>query len=265
MENYTKQLQQQATELDKLLREADRRLQANTNYENRRICITNRKTGFQYYEVTQDGKRIYIPKANQAMVRAVAQRDYDQAVRKALVEERHKLNRFLKIYDLDSIEKIYDNLCEARKILVDPMIPTDEIYVQEWKKSHAGQQNEYPMAVTYQTDQGEQVRSKSEKILADLFQKHNIPYSYEPRIMIPGGKSFYPDFALLNIRTRKTIYWEHFGLVSDEDYASKAFSKLRTYEDWGLELGKDILFSTESDSQPLNQKKIEEKIIKYLL
>jgi hypothetical protein len=265
MENYTLQLQQQVEELDKLIQETDTRLKTNTAFDYKRIRVSNRKNGFQYYEVDSNQKRIYIPKEKTAMVQASVQRDYDMAVRKALAEAQYNIKRFLAIYDIHSIENVYNHLCDARKVLVTPIIPTDEAYIQEWKKLHYGQQNDYPMTAYYVTDQGEQVRSKSEKILADLFLKHHIPYTYEPRILLKGGKSACPDFALLNLRTRKTIYWEHFGLASNEEYASKAICKLRFFEDCGFEIGKDILFSIESDSQPLNQKMIEEKIEKHLL
>ncbi len=265
MENYTTQLNQQVKQIEEWIHETDKRIQANAHLRNIKICVTNRKNGHQYYEIDENRKRSYIPKEKAAMVKAVAQLEYDQAVRKALTQERNRIIRFLKTRNMNTIENVYNNLCEARKVLVDPIIPTDKSFIEEWKRTHLGQQNDYPAEKGYLTDQGEMVRSKSEKILADLFLKHGIPYTYEPRIILSGARSLCPDFALLNTKTRRTIYWEHFGLISDGEYAYKAFSKLRTYEDNGLEVGKDILFSIESDAQPLDQKKIEAKIKKYLL
>ena len=264
MENYALKLQQQVKELDKLILEADRRIRTNPAPKNLKIWVTNRKNGYQYYEMDGQGKRRYIPKEKELMVRNAVQREYDQTVRRVLADMRHRIVRFLRTYDTASVENVYHKLCEARKTLVDPIIPTDKSFIEEWKKAHCGQQNEYPMTASYLTEQGEMVRSKSEKILADIFLKHHIPYTYEPRIVLKG-KAFYPDFALLNLRTRKTIYWEHFGRISEGEYATKAFSKLRMYDDCGLEVGKDFLFSSESESQPLDQKKIEEKIGEYLL
>lgn len=265
MEDYLLQLKQQVKQIDQQILDIDSRLKTNSNLADKKICTTNRKNGYQYYEVNEDKTRKYIPKEKLAFAKAVAQRDYDLAVRRALVDVRYKIMRFVKSYDAASIEKVYENLCDARKILVEPIIQTDEEFIQEWKRTHCGQKNEYPMTKSYLTDQGEKVRSKSEKILADLLFKHRIIYTYEPKVILKNGKIFYPDFAALNIRTRRTMYWEHFGLVSNGEYASNALCKLREYEDNGLEVGKDILFTTESESQPFDQKKIEEKIEKYLL
>ena len=265
MEDCSSLLQQQLKELDQLILEADRRIEASSELGTRKIRTTYKKNGYQYYEVNEDKTRKYIPKEKIAFVKAVAQRDYDLAVKRALLDARYKITRFVKSYDAASIEKVYENLCDARKILVEPIIQTDEEFIQEWKRTHCGQKNEYPMTKSYLTDQGEKVRSKSEKILADLLFKHRIIYTYEPKVILKNGKIFYPDFAALNIRTRRTMYWEHFGLVSNGEYASNALCKLREYEDNGLEVGKDILFTIESESQPFDQKKIEEKIEKYLL
>jgi hypothetical protein len=265
MENYAKQLKEQVKQLDKLILEADRRIKVSKAPENKKIVVNTKKTSFQYYEVDGKGKRIYIPKEYRQVVQEVVQHDYNESVKKVLLETRSHINRFLKHYDSDAVENVYNKLCEGRKVFVTPIIPTDEDYVREWKKTHIGQQNSYPMATSYLTEQGEQVRSKSEKILADLFLKHQIPYLYEPQLKLKNGSSIYPDFAVLNLQTRKTIYWEHFGLISDGEYASKALHKLQAYEENGFEIGRDILFTSESSQAPFDIKMVEKKIKAYLL
>ena len=83
--------------------------------------------------------------------------------------------------------------------------------------------------MSIKTKRGEYVRSKSEKILADLFYENGIPYQYEPAFRLINGKLVYPDFVLLNVRERKTFYWEHYGLASDETYSTKNIDKLCLY------------------------------------
>ena len=61
------------------------------------------------------------------------------------------------------------------------------------------------------TERGERVRSKSEKILADYFYSHNIPYKYEHPLYLTGFGIVYPDFTVLSQRTRHEMYWEHNG------------------------------------------------------
>ena len=89
--------------------------------------------------------------------------------------------------------------------------------------------NPFPREGQYLTESGELVRSKSEKILADLFNRHGIPYVYEPEFELDNGYYIYPDFALLNVKERRTIYWEHFGKVNDEDYVMWNIQKVTNY------------------------------------
>ncbi len=198
-------------------------------------------------------------------VKRIVQRDYYQAVLNRLHFTQGKIEKFLKVYDMDSINAVYNNLSDAKKALVAPIIPTDEQYIEIWRKRNTGGLNSFPEEGQFLTIRGEKVRSKSEKILADMFEKSGIPYSYEPQLRINDGKILYPDFALLNVRTRRTIYWEHFGLASDGEYAKNALSKLNSYEQAGFELGNDLIISIETIQKPLDIKQIREKIKRYLL
>ncbi len=265
MKNYSEQLQEQTKELEMLIKEAERRVNKCRLAKDTKVYVSHHKHGFQYYMLDDTGKRVYIRKEQADLVQTTFQRDYDKEVMKTLRHQYNKMVRFLKNYDIDAAARVYDNLCDARKALVNPVIPTDEEFIKKWKESHPGGQNDYPAPAVYLTQQGETVRSKSEKMLADLFLKHGIPYSYEPGLRLNSGKILYPDFVLLNVRTRKTIYWEHFGMASDEVYASKALHKLNAYEESGLEVGTDILYSLESENFPLDFRKVGEKIRKHLL
>jgi len=224
-----------------------------------------RKGRYQYYLKEEGGRRKYIRAADIEVARSLAQRDYDQAISKILQSFKRRLKQFVKLYDIDLIENEYSKLPEARRRLVRPVIIGEEEYVEEWYKKNKGGLNTYHEQGQYMTDKGEYVRSKSEKIIADLFYKYNVPYVYETRYELEGGIYVYPDFITLNIKERRTVYWEHFGLISDGDYAKKTLYKLNQYELSGLIIGEDLLFSMESETSPLNVKEIENKIKKYLL
>ncbi|MCR4999092.1 MAG: hypothetical protein K6A05_04540 [Lachnospiraceae bacterium] len=251
--------------LEEMIIKVDRRMRQSKFNDKRKVRICAKKTGYQYYLEGDDSPRTYVKKENLATVQAIVQHEYDERVMKELRNTKYHIDRFLCQYDMDAIENVYNKLCDARKVLVTPIIETDEDFIQSWKQQHIGQQNDYPTASTFLTEQGEKVRSKSEKILADLFLKYGIPYTYEPQLCLENGKYFYPDFALLNIRTRKTIYWEHFGLITDGTYASKAMQKIHAYDEGGLIVGENLLFSMESEEIPLDVRRVEEKIEKYLL
>ncbi len=264
MEDYKNQLIDQVEQLNTYIRQAEDRLNKSKKTKKRVVCTSTRKNGFQYY-LMENGKRIYVKNQDMDMVRGIVQKDYEEAIYKELTTVRYRIQRFLKCYDVTQINKVYSNLAEARKQLVKPLIPTDEQFVEEWYQSHKDNQNSFPEKGTYLTAHGEHVRSKSEKIIADLFEKYEIPYRYEPMLKLSDGRCVFPDFVVLNLRRRKTIYWEHFGLITDGEYAKKTLQKLSFYEESGLVVGKDLLFSMESDLMPLNVTLLEQKIHQYIL
>ena len=80
----------------------------------------------------------------------------------------------------------------------------------------------------YQTNRGEYVKSKSEKIIADILDKYEVPYEYETLLTLYGYHDIYTDFVVLNKRNRKKYYWEQLGIVSDIDYSTQNFKRYKT-------------------------------------
>ena len=86
-----------------------------------------------------------------------------------------------------------------------------------------------------------------------------------PRMLAFRGAFLFSDyFGLLNVRKRKTIYWEHFGLAADGEYATKALKKLDLYERNGFRIGDNLLFTMEYEEASLDVKRIEEMIDYHL-
>ena len=81
----------------------------------------------------------------------------------------------------------------------------------------------------YATEQGDQVRSKSEIIIANLLFKNNIDYKYEEKLFYAEGKCIEPDFTIKS--GNKTIYWEHLGMLGLEDYDNRWLKKKRIYDE----------------------------------
>lgn len=264
MKNCKKELKAQIEWLDGLITKIDKRIKQNSMTENRSVRFSKQKYGYQYYWENPDGKRIYVKTKELDNVKRKLQLDYDKALGEVLRSIRLRIDRFTKLYDIDQITDVYNSLCDARKVMVVPAILSDREFIDEWKRVHEGEMNIYPEKGQYLTNKGEYVRSKSEKILADIFNKFEIPYVYEPKFVLADGRVIYPDFALLNVEMRKTVYWEHFGLVNDGGYAIKTLSKLGHYEKSGLIIGDTLLFSMESEVLPLDIKQVEKKVIEHL-
>lgn len=212
---------------------------------------------------TSTKTRKYIKSKDIIKYAPIMQRDYDISVNKTLLKIQKKLTRIskdLKEVDLELVKSIYETQSQSKKKFINPIIESDEVFIKSWYDENQGGQNSYPIEGNIYTSKGEKVRSKSEKILADLFQKYSIPYVYEPRIKLENGQSLCPDFAILNKRTRKTIYWEHLGLIDQDEYAVRTMEKFHEYQKNNLRLGENLLLSMESSKSSLNTKIVEEQI-----
>ena len=59
----------------------------------------------------------------------------------------------------------------------------------------------------YKTDRGEKVRNKFEKDIADVLNKLNIQYQYEPLVNV-GNRYFFPDFLINNKIIVEVTAWK---------------------------------------------------------
>ncbi len=278
MIDYTKELNDQLDELNLLLEEADNRLKKAWNIEEGklRVCSSHGCPQYHFRAKGQEQEK-YIPTYEKDKIKALVQREYDISVKNELEVSSKKLQKFLKSYDFNAINAVYDKLHQGRKIMVNPIIPSQDMRIEEWYHNNPGGKNSYEKDIAYVTKRGEIVRSKSEKILADAFCDSGIPYQYEPCYELKADhynseqnndsrleRRIYPDFVLYNVKKDKTIYWEHLGLVEEEGYANKNFKKLMDYEKNGLIIGDNLIITMESKDMPLDVRIVNRKIDEFL-
>ncbi len=263
MRNYKKELEEQLAEIQSLLKKSNKNLSRYKDLSNPRIYISQSHGCIQFYLKKEGEAKQYIHKKDRKKITKYLQRDYDLDVHKKLTELETRLKEFLNTYNPELGEE-YERFPDYKRELIRPFIETESQFVDAWLDEHEGMQNTFPIEGQFLTNQGEQVRSKSEKIIADALDRFHVPYRYEPVLELRYG-FVYPDFVVLNRRTRKTMYWEHFGMVADEEYASKNFMKIQSYEREGYLLGRDLIATIESAEEPLDVKLVEEKIREYLL
>jgi len=216
----------------------------------------------RYYHVTELTQPFgeYIPKSNRSLVRKLAQKDYNSRFRKYAKKELRVLEKVDHILAGENANLSYQNLSKYRKDLVIPYIQEDEDYAAEWQEKYFLENEFHEDEKIYDTKRGEKVRSKSEAILADMFYELGIPYHYEKELVLSDGRSRYPDFTLLQLRTKTEIYWEHFGLLENEEYRHNTIQKLDEYRKSGIFVGKNLLFSYETSQSPLDIKGIRKMV-----
>lgn len=118
----------------------------------------------------------------------------------------------------------------------------------------------------YRTERGDLVRSKSEWIIADKLYNANIEYQYEQPLIL-GGIERYPDFTIVDDDSGKAWYWEHNGMLSNEEYRQRWERKLAVYRQQGiLPLaeggGKNgtLLITEEKEGTGLDAREIQKNI-----
>ena len=219
--------------------------------------INQTKSGPNYYHCYYDCKRgktvrKYIKKKDMDIAKDLARNAYYKKLKALLADRLPMLERLNESYREDEIDSLYEDLPPMRQALIEPICTTKKGRLSKWlEQPYSGN----PMAkgsTEIVTNRGEIVRSKSEKILADMFNAANVPYKYECPLRLHDDHPIYPDFTFLDPVTLKEIYWEHFGLMDDEEYANRALEKIKTYEAAGIYLGDRLLVSFESGQVFLN-------------
>ena len=210
-------------------------------------------------------KRYYIPKSNLPLANKLAQKSYDNKVKRLVDRRLRQIDKLSKEYEDNEIEEIYNQLHPIRKGLIEPVIVSWEQCLAKWKSvPYVGKSFDKDVPEIY-TRKGERVRSKSEKILADTFNDLGIEYKYECPITLRGFGTVYPDFTILRKRDRRVVYWEHDGRMDDPKYAEKAVRKINSYIANGIYPGDNLIVSFETSGVVINDKIIDQMINKYLL
>lgn len=266
-----KEAQKEADKLEKMIDKIERFLghapEGCLKYQNK-----GKRTYFyhQYMnEKTKRWSRKYIKKENISLARELAQKHYYAAIRPVLERNLEVLKNFIKQYQVQELEKVYNGLSNERKNLIAPLLNSKEERIRQWKEEQYEKNNSYAENLRYETEQGDFVRSKSEVIIANILYHHrnDIWYKYErPLDVLIDGKirTIYPDFTIINIHMGRMIYWEHAGRMDDPHYANDFVKKVNIYISNNLLPGRDVFFTYESQSNSLEISVIK-KLVENIL
>jgi len=114
----------------------------------------------------------------------------------------------------------------------------------------------YPDKLIHTTIREELVRSKSELVIANRLASHGLSYYYEKPLKVSETDFVRPDFTIMY--QGEEWYWEHLGLLSDEEYRERWKRKEEWYKKHGF--FNRLIVSKETDG--LNSKEIDELIEK---
>ena len=234
-----------------------------------RIKIKHSGNHVYYYQASENANSFekYIPENNKKLIDDLIQKGYIKKVLSTAKTEKLFLNKIIEGYPKKIPEDIYEQLCDDRKNIVKPIILTDEQFIQRWQESRYTPKAISSDTPVFITMNGEHVRSKSEMIIADRLLANGIPYKYEcPLVLRKENKTItiHPDFSMLRLSDRKTVYYEHCGKMDDPEYTeNNVVKRINDYSQAGIVLGDTLFLTFESSTTPLDVRVLDELINKH--
>lgn len=192
--------------------------------------------------------KTYLHQPDSERIRMLAQQQYAKKMRGLMVKRLKQIRHFLDEWQHDEVQKIFEHTPTTRQCLIRPYTLTLEQWMELPYSGLPFQHDD----VFIQTQTGVRVRSKSEKILGDLFTDLGLRYKYECPLTLSDGHIYYPDFTFFNPNSQTEIYWEHLGMMDDSGYCQRALSKIRNYEKQGIWRGHQLILTFETSMQPLD-------------
>lgn len=221
----------------------------------------------QYYIRSKPSDRLgkYVRKADIPRAAALAQRDYDLAVRDAAEGERTAIDSLLSIRGKGTAEDIYDGLILPRKQLVTPRFMSDEEFAAKWLAEPYKPKGFKEGDPVFNSSDGTRVRSKSEALIKDRLDKYMVPTKFECPVRLWNGKTIHPDFTLLNKRFRIVYIWEHLGKADDPGYMNYNTGRINDLIRSGFVPGVNMILTFETGTNPLDMNVVELMIKHFLI
>lgn len=265
---YQNLLLERKTDLERTIKSKSTLLEKSRHLENKgHIRIVPHNKVLQYYLITKKGDTIgkYLQRSQNNFAEDLLTYEYNKKALSSLQNELKLITSLLSFCQKKSVEKLFTGFSKHKQKIIRPVTLSNKEYAEQWQAiSYKGNPFDFSTSEFY-TSKGERVRSKSEVIIADTLSRLNIPYRYEyPLELKNQNYTIYPDFCCLNLSTRKEIYWEHFGMMDDTEYATKAVNKINSMSSNGYFSGKNAIFTFETQVSPLNTKNLEKIIDEYL-
>ncbi len=254
-------------DLDIAIKQTEKRLRSAPKGN---IVLRTRGNSSLFYSKLED-KEEYLGVGKEDLIKAFAQKKYDQEILKTFKSEKDALERLLKNLKgttrMQSEEQVWANFPDALKKYITQDINTKDGYIQRWINENWWIKKSSPEYHFFSL-RGDHMRSKSEVIIADRLYHAGIPYHYEKPLKLGpsqfGQNILHPDFTILNTRTLETFYWEHLGQMDNDKYFTNAKERLEIYADADILPGKNLILSFETATSPLNVVYIDKLIKEYL-
>lgn len=257
---WTDGMKKDMDRLKKLIREKQAMINAAPEG---RLEISGGKAS-RFYQCDSEGRRIYLGKDQEATAEALAQKGYDEKVLKDAEALLHSLEKIETLVNTPQLPDRFSSMKSGRKELILPDYLPEELFRELWDSLDYEGKPFDPNYPEFYTSQMERVRSKTEGTIGTRLNQRGILYHYEYPLLLPSYGIVFPDFTVVNMRTRQIYLWEHLGMMDNEGYARDAMRKIETYRANGYYPGINLILTHETQKRPLNLKDIDLMIDLYL-
>lgn len=208
------------------------------------------------YYLSQEGKRQYISEKDSSLIDSIKSRHFMTSaieILKKNIKLQQKLLASYKPYDYMSINsslpKVYRLDGTGKKgfkpCLDKPLHRMSNCSPPHRESSPFQCDQHKPF---HRTSHGIYVRSKSEALIAEILFAESIPFKYELPLILYENEipiEIHPDFTIYAHNSEK-IYWEHMGMISQDDYRQNAISKLLLYLSNGITIPKNLIITMDT-------------------
>ena len=229
----------------------------------------------RFFHRFSDSKQKYLVPEDKETISLLATKAYGQKLLRAAELEKQQIEKCIGILesktdgkvDPADIDQVYGRMPGFIKENTNPSVFTDDGFARRWQEEEYNNRWMSRKDHAYETPRGEKVRSKSEWIIASMLYEAGVPYRYEETVALNEDFQvfLYPDFTVLNKRTRKVYYWEHFGRMDDPEYITNSFMpKMNEYYNFEFLPGDKLLMTFESKGHPLDTTEVKRLIDGFL-
>jgi len=261
--NIIELLKEESLSLEKIIEQAKKDLRYAPEGS---VQIRKHKKGIQFYHyaASKGNTGKYMPAKEQKKAAALVQKRYLTRLIDTAVRQQKILDLFLEKYDPEALKNVFSKENRVRQEIIKPVVLPDSLYSAIWENTEYEKKPFQDDTPAHYTQKNERVRSKSEVLIADALYRSGIPYRYECPLKL-GNHVIHPDFTVLRISDRKTLFWEHLGLIDDPDYCGHALQKIELYSSNGLFPGDQLILTAENSKLPLNSTVVDRTIRHFIL
>lgn len=233
--------------------------------ETEKLRVIKHGAGYQYFVRSKPSQKTgsYIQKKDLIRAQRMAQLEYDEKVVSHIFSELEKLKELEELVgtnpDIFSGREFHPG--KISLISFPAEIESTDGFISKWINQDYLKLGFRENAHEFYAKNGIRVRSKSEVLIANMLIDLGMFFLYEKPLDL-GDAVVHPDFTILDVRNRREIYWEHFGMMDDPEYRTKAFGKICMYETNGYYLGDGFVCSFETMKKPLNVRDVRCKLMK---